>query len=68
MIERREHLCLALKPSHTVGIESEGRRQDFECHVAVELRVPSPTHFPHAARADGREDFVRSETSPEERA
>ena len=36
-------------------------RQDFQRHVPVQLRVPGPIHFPHAASADEGGDFIGAE-------
>ncbi len=35
-------------------------RQDLECHVPVELRVPRPIHFAHPAFADLGGDVIRA--------
>src|SRR4026209_880144 len=64
MIQRREHLRLAPEARHALLIMGERLRQDFDSDVTAEHRVMRPIHLAHAARADGREDLVRSETSP----
>ena len=38
--------------------------QYFERDVALQFAVPRTIHLAHAARANGREDFIGSQTSP----
>ena len=40
----------------------EVRRQDLDRHRALQPRVPRPIHLSHPARADRRDDLVRSES------
>jgi len=40
------------------------RRQDFDRHFAGEPRVSRPVDFPHPARAERRENLVRSKARP----
>ena len=42
MVERRERLRLAREPREAIGVVGERVRQDFECDVAVELRIARP--------------------------
>ena len=43
------------------GIVSDGRRQDLQRDVAVQLRVVRPIHLAHPAAAEWRDDFVRAD-------
>lgn len=61
MVQRCQHLRLALKPSEAVGISREGIRKNLDGHVAVEPRVAGAIDLVHAAGAERRENFVRAE-------
>ena len=53
-----------LEPRERVGIGRDGLRENFDRHVAIQLRVPRPLHLSHPARADRRENLLRAEASP----
>ena len=54
-------LGLALEALAGLGRRGQVRRQDLDGDGPLEPRVLSPVDFPHAARADRRQDFVRTE-------
>ena len=47
MVERREHLRLALEPGKTLAVSRDRFGQDFDGHIATELRVFGPVDLPH---------------------
>ena len=55
MIQRRDGLGFTLEAL------AELRGGNFDGDVAIQTRVAGAIHFAHAARADGREDLVRTE-------
>ncbi len=61
MVERREDLRFALETRHALGVCGESFRQDLDCHVAPQPRVPGAVHLPHSAGADRRHDFIGPE-------
>ena len=61
MIQRGEHLRLALEPGKTIRIGRYTVWQDFDCNVAIELRVARAIDLAHPAPAERSEDFVRAE-------
>ena len=61
MIERGEHLRFSPKSRQPVGIGHERVGQDLQRDVAIELGVASAIHLPHAAGAQGIDDFVGAE-------
>jgi len=63
MIEGREHLRFAAEARETIGIVRHRGQEDFDRDVAIQLRVARPVNFAHAARPEGRLDFVRPEAS-----
>ena len=62
MRKRRDRLRFALEPRQRVGIAGDGRGQDLDRDVPIELRVPRLPDLSHPARAERREDLVRPET------
>ena len=64
VIERGQHLGLALKRATRSRIVGDTARQDLQRDGAVELLVPRPIHLAHAARAEPAEDRVRTELRP----
>src|SRR5688572_26182154 len=64
VIERREDARLALETDHPIGIGGERIRKDLDGDAAVQLRVLCAIDLAHSARAKGRPDLVRSESSP----
>ena len=61
MVERREHLRLALKACEPVGIAREELGKDLQRDVTIELRVARTIDLTHAARAECRDDLVGAE-------
>ena len=59
--ERGEHLGLALEPREVLGIFGEALRQNLDRHLAAQLRVARAIDLAHAARAERRDDLVRTE-------
>ena len=47
MIERREHLCLALEARDALRVRGHGVRQDFDGDAAPELRIARAVDFAH---------------------
>ena len=62
MIERREHLRLALESRDAIGIGGEEFGQNLDRDVAVQPRIARPIHLAHAACAEGGNDLVRAES------
>jgi len=62
VVERREHLRLALEPRHAFGIRGERVRQDLDRDLAPERRVRRSVDLAHSAFADRRDDFVDAES------
>ena len=60
VIEGCEHFRFPLESCEAIGIVGERLRQDLDRDVASQLRIAGPIHFAHAARAEGRDDFVRT--------
>lgn len=61
MIERARRSCFLFEPPQAVKITAEVGGQNFDRNFAAQSRVPCTVHFPHAARAQGRDDLVRPE-------
>ena len=61
MVQRGEHLRLALEPRQPLGVGDERLGQDLDRDVAVEPRVARAIHLAHAAGAEGGEDLVRTQ-------
>jgi hypothetical protein len=61
VIERREHLRLALESREPIAIGRHHCRQNFQGDVAAELGVARAVDFAHPAGADWRDDFVRTD-------
>jgi hypothetical protein len=64
MIERGEHLRLALQAREPFRIVRKALGQDLQRHLALQPRVARPIHFTHAADAELRNDFVRADPYP----
>ena len=58
MVERGQHLRLALETRQRSALAREALGQDLERHVALERRVVRPEHLAHAARAELAEDAI----------
>jgi hypothetical protein len=52
MIERGEHLRLALQAGEPFRIAGKSLGQDLQRHFALQPRVARPIHFSHAAGAE----------------
>ena len=63
MIERREHLRLALEPRDAIGIGREDIGKNLDRDVAVQPRIARAIHLAHATGPDGGEDFIWPETN-----
>src|SRR5438309_5949758 len=63
MVERGQHLRLALEACAPVRIERERIGNDFERDVATELRIARAIHLAHPARAERRDDLIRPEAA-----
>ena len=63
MVERRQHLRLALKARDAIGIGGKEIRKNLDGDVAAQPRITRSIHFAHAACADGGHNLVRSESS-----
>ena len=63
MVERRQHLRLALKARDAIGIGGKEIRKNLDGDVAAQPRIAGSIHFAHAACADGGDNLVRSESS-----
>src|SRR5207237_9627763 len=63
MVERGEHLRLALEACEAIGIERERVGDDLQRDVATKLHVACAVDLPHAAGADGREDLIWAEAA-----
>jgi len=61
MIQRREHVGLALEPGESVIVVDEGVGEDLQGNIAAELCVRSPIHPAHTAFAEESDDLVVSE-------
>ena len=62
MVQRGQHLRLALETGEAIGIEREGVRHDLQRDLAIQLRVARAIHLAHAAGAEGGEDFIRADS------
>ncbi len=51
VVERRQHLGLALEPGEALGVGGERLGQHLDRHLAVEPGVGGPVHLAHAALA-----------------
>jgi hypothetical protein len=52
MVQRREHFGFALKSHEPVVVRRERGRQNFDGHLALELRVRRAVDLAHSAFAD----------------
>ena len=62
MVQRRENLRLALEARDPFMILRERRGKHLDRNVTIELAVAGAIRLTHPAGAEGRDDFVRSET------
>ena len=63
MVQRGEHLSLALESRHAVRIALKRFRQYFERHIPLQPGVSGAIHLSHAAGADWRDDLVGAQAS-----
>ncbi len=61
VVERPGRTRLVLETTESIRILRERRRQNLDRDVAPEPRVARPVDLSHAARAERREDLVRTE-------
>src|SRR5262245_17218015 len=61
MIERGQHFGLTLEARKPVRIARKRLWKNLNRDLPLQLCVGGPIDFPHAAGADGRDDFIRSE-------
>ena len=61
VIQRGEHVRLALEARDALRIVAEPVRDDLDCHVAAEFRVACAVNLAHAPGANKREDLVGAE-------
>ena len=61
MAQPSKELGLSFESGETLLVLRERVAEDFDGHVTVELRIPSPIDFPHAARTKTGDDLVRAE-------
>ena len=62
VVQRCQHLGLALESRDPFVIRSERGRQHLDRNIAIQLAVTRPVHIAHSTRADGRNDLVGSES------
>jgi hypothetical protein len=63
MVQGREDLRFALESRKPIGISDKQIGQDLQRNIAPKLRITGAIHLAHAARAKGRLDLIRSESS-----
>ena len=63
VVERREHLRLALEPRETIGVARECLGQHLQRDVAIELRVARTPHLAHAAGTEQCDDFITTKNT-----
>ena len=62
MRQLRDAHRLALEPRHRRVVPGHRVGEHFDRDLAIEPRIPGPVHLAHAAGAEQRDDFVRTET------
>ena len=62
MVQRRQHLRLALEARHAALIIGERGRKDLDSDIAVQPRISRAIHFAHPARTQRADDLIRAET------
>ena len=61
VVQRREHLRLALKSRKTLRVAREEVGEDLDCDSALQLRVVGPIDLTDPARSKRAGDFVRTD-------
>src|SRR5450631_3518646 len=61
MVQRGSSLRLMLKALQPLGILSNIRGKNFDRHLALQRRVTCTEYFTHTARANQRDDFIRTD-------
>ena len=61
MVEHARGARFLLEAPQSVRVGGEIAGEDLDGHVALQARVLRAVHLAHAARADGHENFVRTE-------
>ena len=61
MIERGEHLRFTTEAREAIGIVGNGRQQDLDRDLAIQLWVAGSVDLAHPARADPRLDLIRAD-------
>jgi hypothetical protein len=61
MIQRGDRPRFAPEPREAFGVGGHICRQDLERDIAPQPRIVRAIHVSHAARADGGQDFVRTQ-------
>jgi hypothetical protein len=64
VVQRRRRACFLLEAPEPLAVTGECGGQDFDGDVAAEARIVGAIHVAHAARRDGRDDFIGSEATP----
>jgi hypothetical protein len=64
MVQRRKNFGFAFKPRQALRVLRECIGQNLDRYTAFQLVVACAIHLAHAARTDGGNDFVRSQTGP----
>ena len=63
MVQRGEHLRLAIEPREPLGVVRDRRQQHLDRDVAIQLGIARAIDLTHAARAEHGDDLVRSEAA-----
>ncbi len=61
VVEGGEHLRFAAEAREPIRIARDGRDQNLDGHVAIELRVAGAIDLAHAAGAEQRDDVIGAE-------
>ena len=61
MVQRSDRTRFLLESVEAIGVGRERRWQHLDRDLAPQSRITSAVHLAHAARADRRENLVRTE-------
>ena len=61
MTQRRRRARLELKARHGIAIGGDIFRKQLDGDVALQPRIARAPHFSHPARAEGRDEFIRTD-------